>query len=124
MYTENDLFFPYPSLSSLRHARGPQWAALIDEVSAAGEWYAGSLAVLLMLARLNGCASCETDSFRAMRGCQACALQTLRRFKGADAELIALYTSALADVQAYAAANPRLPIAPVSTIPLAAVQVR
>jgi hypothetical protein len=51
-----------------------------------------------MMIRLDGCLSCETDSYRAMRGCVACAQQTLRRFKASDEELVERFNKALKDV--------------------------
>jgi hypothetical protein len=60
-----------------------------------------------MMIRLNGCLSCETDSYRAMRGCAACAVQTLRRFKGSDRELTRAFQQALDDVRQHQAQSRR-----------------
>lgn len=102
MYTENELMFPHYAIPSLRNLRGPDWRALVDHVVALPEEHEETLAFMLMMIRLNGCMSCETDSYRAMRGCAGCALQTLRRFKGEDADLLRCYAEALAAVRAYA----------------------
>jgi hypothetical protein len=51
--------------------------------------------------RLDGCMTCETDSYKAMRGCVQCAIQTIRRFKEGDDELLELYEEAQVDVNAY-----------------------
>ncbi|MEM6284900.1 MAG: hypothetical protein AAF787_22105, partial [Chloroflexota bacterium] len=95
MYTSNDIFFPHELISSLKHLRGPKWHDLVCEVSACAECDTRTLAFMLMMARLNGCVPCETDSYRAMRGCGLCAQQTLRRYKGTDDDLIDLYKDAL-----------------------------
>jgi hypothetical protein len=102
MYTHNDLLFPHHALPSLRRLRGPQWQQLVERVLTLPETHEETLALMLLLIRLNGCVSCETDSYRAMRGCAACALQTLRRYKGGDEELLEMFQDALSDVQDFA----------------------
>ncbi len=104
MYTRNELMFPHHVIPLLRDVRGEDWRTLIDSVLAVSESHERNLALMLLMIRLNGCLTCETDSFRAMRGCAACALQTLRRFKGSDQELLAHYAQALGDVLDYLAA--------------------
>jgi hypothetical protein len=106
MYTDNELMFPHRAISSLRSQRGPRWQALVDRVTALPETHEETLAFMLLLIRLNGCLSCETDSYRAMRGCAACAAQTLRRFKADDDELLRLFDQSLAEVRAFTAARP------------------
>jgi hypothetical protein len=70
-------------------------------------WWTGpedhpeSLAFSLLMIRLDGCLSCETDSFRAMRGCVACAQQVLHRYKGPDADLLKRYGRCLHEVRSH-----------------------
>ena len=106
MYAENDILFPYASIPSLRKIRGEAWAKLVDHITTLPENHEETLAFMLMMVRLNGCLSCETDSYRAMRGCLACSQQTLRRFKGTDDNLYELFQVALRDVQKFARDNP------------------
>ncbi|TVR22173.1 MAG: hypothetical protein EA396_06710 [Anaerolineaceae bacterium] len=106
MYTVNELLFPRYVIPSLRNLRGAAWAELVDRVWALDECHAESLAFMLMMIRLNGCMSCETDSFRAMRGCATCAQQMLRRYKGTDDDLLALFERALDDIRRHAAQSP------------------
>jgi hypothetical protein len=108
MYTNNEILFPHSAIISLRDLRGAQWQALVERVLKLPETHEDTLAFMLMLIRLNGCMSCETDSYRAMRGCAACAIQTLRRHKGDDAELIGLFEEALDDVRGFARQNSSL----------------
>jgi hypothetical protein len=61
-----------------------------------------------MMIRLDGCLSCETDSYRAMRGCILCAQQTIRRYKGSDRELILAFEEARNDVVAFISSDVRL----------------
>lgn len=102
MYAENDLLFPHHVIGSLRNQRGEQWNQLIDRVLNLPESHEETLAFMLMMIQLNGCLSCETDSYRAMRGCTACAQQTLRRYKGSDDDLLKLFERALDDVRTFA----------------------
>lgn len=110
MYTNNEILFPHHAISSLQGLRGPQWQALVDRVLKLPETHEETLAFMMMMIRLNGCMSCETDSYRAMRGCAACAVQTLRRYKGDDAELLGLFEEALQDVRGFARQNNSLDI--------------
>lgn len=104
MYTNNELMFPHYAIARLGDARGSVWSDLVDQIAGLPETEPDVLAFMLLMIRLNGCMSCETDSYRAMRGCTMCAQQTLRRFKGTDEELVRLYQQALKDVRGYMAA--------------------
>lgn len=110
MYADNELLFPYHAIPSLKKLRGPRWQALVERVMCLPETHEETLALMLMMVRLNGCVSCETDSYRAMKGCSACAIQTLRRFKGEDDELLTTYHQALTDVHQFSKLNPSFPI--------------
>lgn len=101
MYADNELLFPVHVISNLQHSRGDDWCALVERVSNLPECDIEPLAFSLMMIRLDGCLSCETDSYRAMRGCKACSKQSLRRYKGSDLELLSIYQQALEDVQQY-----------------------
>jgi hypothetical protein len=106
MYAENELLFPPYVIPALARARGERWRELVEHVLSLPADDAQALAFSLMRIRLDGCLSCETDSYRAMRGCAACALQTLHRFKGSDQDLLQRYRKALGDVEAYLAVHP------------------
>lgn len=101
MYADNELLFPPHAILPLRMARGPVWKDLVDRVAALPQDHPDSLAFSLMMIRLDGCLSCETDSFRAMRGCIACSHQVLHRFKGSDAELLKRYARNLQEVRSH-----------------------
>jgi hypothetical protein len=106
MYVTAEIMFPPSVIPTLRDAAGPQWRSLVDRVSQLDETHPESLALSLMMIRLDGCLECETDSFRAMRGCAACALQNVRRYRRNERELLRLYKAALKDVQAFLAVKP------------------
>ncbi|HUS84618.1 MAG TPA: hypothetical protein VMX56_05705 [Anaerolineales bacterium] len=101
MYADNELLFPVNVISGLRYSRGEEWSALVERVSNLPEDNMELLAFSLMMVRIDGCLTCETDSYRAMRGCKACSEQSLRRYKGSDLELLSTYQKALEDVQQY-----------------------
>lgn len=105
MYSENALLFPHRAIPALRKLRGDKWRALVEHVMKLPECHEETLAFMLMMIRLNGCMSCETDSYRAMRGCSSCAVQTLRRYKGDDEELLAAYEAALKEVRDFASSQ-------------------
>ncbi len=101
MYTDNELLFPSHVINKIRFARGEQWRALVERVAALPETHEDRLAFSLMMIKLDGCLTCETDSYRAMRGCKACALQTLRRYKGSDEDLMRVYRKAQEEIARY-----------------------
>lgn len=101
MYTNNELYFPHHVIPSLQNLRGAKWQSLVQRVMQLPECHEETIAFMQMMANLNGCVNCETDSYRAMRGCMACAHQTLRRFKGTDDDLLAAYEEALEQVRAF-----------------------
>ena len=101
MYAENELLFPAQVIPQLRQSRGEEWQDLVDQVTQLPEDHPESLGFALMMVRLNGCLSCETDSYRAMRGCLSCARQVLHRHKGNDASLVQRYQRAVEEVSGY-----------------------
>jgi len=103
MYTPNEILFPPHAIPVLEDARGESWQSLVERMDALPDHHEEKLAFVLCMIRLNGCLSCETDSFRAMKGCSSCALQTLRRFKGNDDDLLQRYQKALAETQQFLA---------------------
>lgn len=101
MYADNELLFPAYVIPSLQQSRGEEWSALVERVSNLPDDSIELLAFSLMMIRIDGCLSCETDSYRAMRGCKACSKQSLRRYRGSDLDLVSVYQKALEDVQQY-----------------------
>lgn len=96
--SDAEVLFPARVIPLLRNLRGPEWRYLVDRVLAAGESHPDTLAFVLMMIRLDGCMTCHSDSYRAMRGCSMCARQAISRFKGSDRDLIALWERARAEI--------------------------
>ncbi len=101
MHAGSELLFPPYAIAPLKELRGPKWQALVKRVAALSETHPDSLAFSRMMMRVDGCLTCETDSYKAMRGCVQCALQTVRRFKESDEVLLEFYAQAQKDVNAY-----------------------
>lgn len=85
---DTELLFPLRVLPQLASLRGEEWRKLVERVSQPAASQIERCSFVLMMVRMGGCISCNSDSFRAMRGCTICAKQTVRRFKGADKDLV------------------------------------
>ena len=97
--SDTELIFPSRIIGELRDQRGKEWQQLVDNVLSKEPNSTEHLAFVLMMAKLDGCNSCNADSFRAMRGCTSCAMQNVRRYRGSDKELLKLYDKALAELE-------------------------
>jgi len=98
---DTDLIFPPRDIPSLDNERGTKWRDLIAAVEKTGQDSLEQMAFILMMARLNSCATCNADSYRAMHGCIVCAKQSLKRFHGSDEELTGLFEAARVDVMVF-----------------------
>ncbi|MBI3159856.1 MAG: hypothetical protein HYZ26_09690 [Chloroflexi bacterium] len=103
MYNDDtELLFPSRVIRELREARESGWTELVDRVKETPPDDPEHLAFVLMMVKLNGCTSCNADSFRAMRGCTQCALQNVKRQKGPDSELVKLFDKARKEADKFA----------------------
>ncbi len=98
---DTGLIFPPSNIASLASERGQPWQDLVTAVQKSGQDSPEQMAFLLMMARLNSCANCNADSFRAIHGCTVCGKQSLKRFHGSDQELTGLYQTAWTEVTLY-----------------------
>ena len=55
----------------------------------------------MSMARMSACATCNSDSFRALNGCMVCARQSLKRYRGTDEDLMELFQAAKDEVERY-----------------------
>jgi hypothetical protein len=99
--TDTELLFPSRIIIDLRDQRGKVWHDLVDRVINEEPTTLDHMAFVLMMARLDGCNSCNADSFRAMRGCTQCALQNVRRYRGSDEDLLRLFEKARKDLEKF-----------------------
>lgn len=97
--TDTDLIFPTRVIPTLRNLRGEAWKKLIDRLQCLEPDDLDCLAFVLMMVRMGGCISCQSDSYRALRGCTSCATQVIRRYKGSDIELLGLFAAARKDIE-------------------------
>ncbi|HEY4579393.1 MAG TPA: hypothetical protein VIG89_00040 [Candidatus Acidoferrales bacterium] len=99
--SDTEMLFPSRVTPSLKTLRGAAWKNLVEKVARQEEGEEDTLAFGLMMVRLNGCVTCQADSYKAMRGCTACAQQTICRFKEPDEALLQLFKQATKDVDEY-----------------------
>ena len=97
--SDTELIFPSRIIPGLRSMRGEKWQQLIDAVTEKAPESIEYTAFVLLMARMNGCVSCNVDSYRAMHGCTQCARQSVRRFRGEDQELVAQFEQACLEVK-------------------------
>ena len=98
---DTDLLFPQRALPALRDLRGAPWRDLVTHVIEAGPDSPEQMAFILMMARMNNCATCDADSYRAMNGCTTCAKQSLKRSHETDEALTGIYQAARGEVGQY-----------------------
>ncbi len=99
--SDTELVFPMRVIPTLALLRGDEWRQLVERVSAPKAPLAEKLAFVLLMIRLDGCVTCNADSFRAMRGCTMCARQAIRRFRGSDEDLLTQFKTAHEEVADY-----------------------
>jgi len=98
---DTDLLFPPRAIPALSEERNAAWRDLVSAVEKSGQDGPDQTAFILMMARMNACATCNADSFRAMNGCITCARQSLKRFRGSDDELVEMFLAAKSEVERY-----------------------
>jgi hypothetical protein len=98
---ETEVLFPSKAIGSLSSLRSKIWQDLVIQVQDCSVASPEQTAFLLMMIKIDGCTSCNVDSFRAMRGCPACALLNIRRYKGTDDELVRIYQQALKETKTF-----------------------
>lgn len=92
--SDTELLFPSRVIPELRDLRNKPWRDLVIKVEDTDPSELDHLAFVLMMVKVNGCTSCNADSFRAMRGCTQCTFQNVRRFKDSDGELVKMFKQA------------------------------
>lgn len=95
---DTELLFPSRVIEKLSDLRGDEWKSLVERVKDLPQDEADHLAFVLMMTKLDGCSTCNSDSFRAMRGCTQCAILSVRRYRGSDKELLKQYEKARKEI--------------------------
>jgi hypothetical protein len=98
---DTEILFPLRVIPQLKAMRGDDWNQFIDKLSSGDGNDVEKIAFVLMMVKMGGCASCNSDSFRAMRGCTQCARQTIKRYRGSDQELIEQHHGLQKDVELF-----------------------
>lgn len=102
---DTELLFPPRIIHSLRTLRGTVWKKMVEQVEKSGDISPEKIGFVLMMVKINGCTSCNADSFRAMQGCTQCAKQAVRRLKEPDKTLVKHFNSSKQEVVEYLAEN-------------------
>lgn len=113
---DTEILFPIRVAPSLRGLRGPTWRKLVDQACRAPADSIQELGFVLLMIRVNGCLTCHTDCYRAMRGCEACAMMAVRRFRGDDQELMEAFARAQEEVADYLGLNEVPPMVAVKDV--------
>lgn len=98
---DTELIFPLRIIPSLAGLRGSGWKRLAQYIASGKATEGEQCAFVLLMVRLGGCVTCNSDSFRAMRGCTACANQTVRRIRNSDEDLIEQYNACKKEIEVY-----------------------
>jgi hypothetical protein len=106
---DTDFIFPSRVIPALRGLIGAEWSEMCDAAAAAPEIDTEHLSFVLLMVGLNGCESCNADSYKAMRGCTACSVQTIERFPGTEADLKKKLAKANNQVEEYRASIAKRP---------------
>jgi hypothetical protein len=99
MYNEDtELIFPLRVATSLRDLHGAAWRKVVDKAAKSAPDSPGAVSFVLAMARVDGCSSCNADSFRAMKGCTLCAQDAVRRYRGGEKALLKQVKKAESDL--------------------------
>jgi len=65
---QTDLLLPLRVIPILADLRGQEWQELTQRITTGAASLSDQVGFGLMMVRLSGCVSCNSDSYRAMRG--------------------------------------------------------
>jgi hypothetical protein len=96
---DTEVLFPLRVIPQLVDLRGDDWQSLVESVLSCSDDSIEKIAFVLMMVRLGGCVTCNSNSFRAMRGCTDCAQRTIRRYRDDDSDLKKNYFDCLDELK-------------------------
>jgi hypothetical protein len=98
---DTEFIFPERYCEQLGNLRGESWMQLVTQVSNEEKDSVNRIALVYMIARINGCGNCNSDAFRAMKGCLMCAKNSIKRYRGSDKELLEQFSHAKQEIVDY-----------------------
>jgi hypothetical protein len=98
---DTDLLFPPRILPALADLLDTAWEELINCVIVAGPGSLEQVAFILMMARMNNCVTCNSNSYRAINGCTICTKQSLKHFSDTDETLNEMFHTTREEVKQY-----------------------
>lgn len=96
--TRTEILFAPWAMRALQDARGAKWRRLVKEVAALPEDAPASLALQLVMIRLNNCVTCDARKFIERGGCARCAATNLGFSKETEEDLILRYRAARKEI--------------------------
>jgi hypothetical protein len=91
--------FAHWATPALKELRGARWRALIERIAPLPATHPDALALALVMARVNNCATCDARRYRERGGCAACARFVLTALnKDSEFTLLARFRAAQKEI--------------------------
>jgi hypothetical protein len=98
VYT-TQISFPVSAIKELRGIRTHAWDGFIDQIIQLDPGNSEVIGLVLLMTRLCGCTTCNSDSFRMLKGCEECGKQAMRRIKSQDDELFSTHDNCVKEIE-------------------------
>jgi hypothetical protein len=99
MQNRPEFLFAHWATPALKDLRGARWRALVEHVAPLASTHPDALAFALMMARVDGCVTCNAHKYRERGGCAQCARFVLTSLnKESEVGLLARYRAAQKEI--------------------------
>jgi len=96
-----EILFPPHLIHHLANERGPLWQNLVSSTIKQSATSLEIAALILMIARLVNCNSCNANAQRLVLGCAECARTALSHYRGSDDDLVNLNKKTILELKQY-----------------------
>ncbi|HEX7594151.1 MAG TPA: hypothetical protein VF429_08285 [Anaerolineae bacterium] len=94
-----EFLFAHWAVPVLADLRGARWRQLIDRIATLPSTHTDSLALALVMIRVNGCANCDARRYRERAGCANCSRLVLTTLNHeTEADLLIRYRAAQKEI--------------------------